>query len=139
MTQASKLFSVLTLSVLLVPAIGCGPSGPVTTPVSGSVSYDGTPLDNGYVTFRDTDSSTPSAAGKIGADGTYTVDVIPGSKTVEITSSRDVPGKFDMSNPGVKVQLTEQFIPEDYNKQTKLTAEVGDDAMTLDFDLEAVN
>lgn len=129
------LLAILPMIVSLT-VTGCGPSGPPTTPVQGTVSLDGTPLTNGYVMFKDSTGNTPSAAGSI-ADGKYEVEVQPGAKIVEITSTRDVPGKFDMSNPGQKVQLTEQFVPEVYNTKTTLTADVGDDPMTLNYELKS--
>ncbi len=131
-----SLLLTLPTVLLSIALAGCSPSGPATTSVEGTVSLDGTPLTNGFVMFRDKTGATPSAAGQI-ANGKYQVDVLPGPKTVEITSTRDVPGKFDMSNPGQKVQLTEQFVPEVYNTQTTLTADIGDDAMTLNYELKS--
>ncbi|QEG40642.1 hypothetical protein [Roseimaritima ulvae] len=135
--QRSKPFLLAVLPlVTFLTAVGCTPAGPPTTPVEGTVSLDGTPLTNGYVMFRDKSGDKPSAAGQI-ADGKYQVDVQPGQKTVEITSTRDVPGKFDMSNPGQKVQLTEQFVPSQYNTETTLTTEIGDEPLTLNYDLKS--
>ncbi len=123
------LFAVASLLL-----IGCGKtSGPETQTVTGSVTFDGTPVAEGEIVFRDAAGQTRSCGGPI-KDGKYSFDASPGSKKVEITAMRDVPGKMDTSNPGVEVPLREQYIPANYNTKSTLTAEVsGSDP--IDFEL----
>jgi len=42
------------LLVVVCPA-GCGTRGPALVPVSGSVTFDGTPVETGEILFRATD------------------------------------------------------------------------------------
>jgi hypothetical protein len=119
---------------LLACLIGCGPGGPAVSHVTGKVTLDDAPLPDGQIIFRDPNGEIASAAGKV-VDGAYEFDAVPGRKEVTITAYRDVPGKFDTSNPGEKVQVTEQYIPPQYNRESELTVTVGDSGESFDFDL----
>jgi hypothetical protein len=121
------------LPILLLFSSGCGDSGPVTVPVTGQVIFDGEPISEGEILFRATDG-TRSYAGKI-KDGTYSVEVSPGAKRVEITAYRDVPGKFREDNPGERTPVREMYIPERYNSATTLTIEVSPDGQEENFEL----
>ena len=126
------LFAVASLLL-----IGCAEtSGPETQTVTGSVTFDGTPVTEGQIIFRDAAGQTRSCGGPI-EDGKYSFDASPGSKKVEITAMRDVPGKMDTSNPGVEVPLREQYIPAKYNTKSTLTAEVsGPDPINFELTSE---
>jgi hypothetical protein len=128
---------VRSLLVLLVPTslfVGCAPSGPPMHTVTGTVTFDGQPVAVGDITFRDAAGQTRSYAGKI-VNGAYSFESSPGSKIVEITAMREVPGKVDTSNPGEEVPLREQYIPASYNTETTLTADISADSKTADFSL----
>jgi hypothetical protein len=113
---------------------GCQPAaGPESQVVTGTVTLDGEPVAAGEIVFRATDGQTRSCGGQI-TNGQYSFEASPGSKTVEITAMREVPGKMDTSNPGVEVPLMEQYVPEKYNVETTLTAEVSG-ADPIDFEL----
>jgi hypothetical protein len=98
---------------------GCGPCGPKTVPVSGTILLDGAPLAEGEIYFMESQSSGPTvlkvAAGKF--DGNLTV----GPKRVEVYS-------FQKSANPPKVRMgpepTVNLIHPDYNVNSKLTAEV---------------
>ena len=107
----------------MVLLVGCGPTGPETQPVTGTVTFDGEPVADGAITFRDAAGQSKSYGGAI-TNGKYEFESSPGSKKVEISAMRDVPGKMDTSNPGVEVPLREQYIPKQYNEESTLTAEV---------------
>ncbi len=126
------LLATASLSALL--ATGCGGDGPEVVPVSGNVTWNGDPMPSGTIVFRPADGVARSEAGQI-EEGYYSLDVPPGAKTVEITARRVVEGKFDTSNPGEKVPLTEQYVPKEYNAETTLEADVGD-TTSFDFSLE---
>lgn len=126
-------FTLLAASALLFA--GCEPPGPATHVVTGTVTFDGEPVAQGDIVFRDTDGQTKSYGGSI-TNGKYEFECEPGSKKVEITAMREVPGKMDTSNPGEEVPLMEQYIPENYHAESTLTAEVsGPDS--IDFELKS--
>ena len=129
------VFCLLIVSVLVLA--GCGPSGPATCAVSGTVTFDGTPVADGQIIFRDAAGTEKSYGGAITA-GQYSFESSPGKKKVDITAMREVPGKMDTSNPGVEVPLMEAYIPAKYNTETTLTAEVTKSAdEKIDFALES--
>ena len=111
---------------------GCGDAGPQTYEVSGDVSVDNQPLEEGYITFNPTQPDDPAAAGPI-TKGKYKFKVTPGSKKVEITANRRLEGKKD----ALGMQMTEQYLPKKYNQQSELKAEITEgENSAVDFDLK---
>jgi hypothetical protein len=70
----------LSLAAALLGALGCGGSGrepPKTYPVSGKVVFkDGTPMTGGLVEFRSAVEQEHAAFGRIGSDGTFTLETL---------------------------------------------------------------
>jgi hypothetical protein len=134
-----KLRFLVPAVALLVPFMlsGCaGESGPQMYPVQGTVSFDGTPVENGRILFRRVDGDQRGFSGEI-TNGRYELNAEPGSMTVEITASRIIPGEFDTSNDEPEPK-GEMYIPAKYNAETELTAEVkasGDN--NIPFDLKS--
>ncbi len=101
----------------------CG-GAPGAVGVSGLVTLDGQPLPDGQIAFL------PEAGGGLGGsgpikDGRYSVRVEPGRNKVQITANKMVPlptGKTGMM--GAKEEVR-QYVPDRYNAQSKLTADVG--------------
>ncbi|HVX11567.1 MAG TPA: carboxypeptidase-like regulatory domain-containing protein [Pirellulales bacterium] len=72
-------------SLLAVLAVGCSKGGdPNTVPVSGKVTYQGQSVEGAAVTFASTGAGRPVAA-LTTADGTYTLQVQPGSYVALVT------------------------------------------------------
>ena len=65
MRFAISTVAYCALAVTLIS--GCGPSGPKTYPVSGSVTLDGEPVPEGYISFAAQSSGETPVAGKIEA------------------------------------------------------------------------
>lgn len=75
------------VSCLLTLSCGCEP----TTSVSGTVTYEGEAVADGWVTFLPADGKGQEAGGKI-TDGKYRVDEItPGEKIAQIIGVKEVP------------------------------------------------
>jgi len=131
MASAAVAFSSL---VVLMFVMGCGPGGPKTVPVSGSVTFAGRPVDSGEIAFRSADGVTASWAGPIVA-GRYAIRSTVGPKRVEIIAVRPKPGaKPKASGEGV---INEMYIPPRYNLESELTAEVTPSGPNeFDFKLE---
>jgi hypothetical protein len=105
----------------LAAVSGCGPGGPKTVPVSGSVTFAGQPVADGEIAFRSADGATASWAGRIVA-GRYAIRSTVGPKRVEIIAVRPKPGaKPKASGEGV---INEMYIPDRYNLESELRAEV---------------
>lgn len=127
-------------ALLLAPValVGCGggPEGPELFPVSGTVTFDGSPVDDGRILFRRAEGDQKAYSAEIKA-GKYSLECEAGKVKVEITASRLIPGKFDTSNPDDEPQpVGEMYIPAKYNSESTLEAEVksaGEN--TIPFDL----
>ena len=80
------------MGLALLVSTGCGPS----TAISGAVTYEGQPVQQGWITFLPADGKGPVAGAAI-AEGKYQVDQIqPGKKTVQIIGVKAV--KFARSS-----------------------------------------
>jgi len=110
------------LLVVVWPA-GCGTRGPALVPVSGSVTFDGAPVETGEIVFRAADGAVASHAGQIMA-GRYAIRSTAGPKRVEIIATR--PPATVVQNPGGSGESTpaEMYVPDRYNARSTLTADV---------------
>lgn len=120
--------------LLLTLVIGC--SGDGLSAVSGTVTLDDRPIDNGTIEFLPADGKGPTAAAII-EGGRYQVRVAPGPKEVRIAGYRKTgerhldPG--DPSSPMIDVQ--EQIVPARYNTASELQCEVDAGRGRHDFEL----
>lgn len=85
--------SMLATSVAIATmAVGCGGGGPPSgrLPISGAVTLDGQPLDQGAIQFEPTDKASKLNAGGVIANGKYRIGgelgLPPGKYKVSITS-----------------------------------------------------
>jgi len=134
--------SVLS-GILLLAVAGCGGS----TAVSGSVSYEGEPVENGSITFVPADGIGPSSGSTI-TGGRYRVDdMAPGEKIVQIVGLKAVP--FAQTTAELAQQAEEAArrgqvaapaadamqIPDDA-EGNNAKVQVKSGKQTLDFDLK---
>jgi hypothetical protein len=120
------------LLFLAALASGCGePSGSPTYEVSGSVTWDGAPLPEGDIIFTPVDRAVVPEASTIRL-GAYSLRAQPGKKRVSIRASKLVAGsKGAMNEP-----IYDNYIPDRYNVETTLTADVtADGPNRFDFAL----
>ena len=114
-----SLRSSLCFGAALVILSGCGPSGPAFYEVAGTVTWNGAPLPQGDIIFESADGTATPSAGKV-VDGTYKFKATAGKKLVRIMAMRDT-GKFD---PTMGTMIREMYLPERYNHESKLDADV---------------
>jgi hypothetical protein len=120
--------------LLALPALsGCG-GGAGKYPVKGAVTFDGTPVKEGRITFLASDAKASNASADI-KDGNFSTECEPGTYKVEITASRVVPGKFVTNIEEGKKEKVEMFIPAQYNTKSTLTKEVTKGKNEFQFDL----
>ena len=123
------------LAFVLMTGCSSAPEGPVVYPVTGTVTFDGTPVAEGRIQFRKAEGDQQAFSGEI-KDGRYSLDAQAGSMKVEIIASRPS-GKFDTSNPDEPPQpVGEMYIPAKYNAESSLTADVkptGENVMPFDL------
>ena len=114
-------------------AFGCGAGSPAMYRVTGSVTFDGRPVENGEIIFVPFDKSLAPDAGNID-HGTYDLLVKAGKKRVEIRASRPLVGK----KPNPMGPVYQDYIPEKYNARTTLEADVkSEGANRFDYELKS--
>ena len=120
---------------LALAATGCG-KGEKLTRVTGKVSYEGQPISEGRILFRNTGGDQRAYSAAI-TNGEYEVMCEPGAMRVEIIASRVIPGKFKKGENGEPepIPVAEMYIPAKYNSSSTLTAEVKTSSTEIPFDL----
>ena len=88
--------------------------------MTGTVKWQGEPVEKGNIIFDPLDRETRPEGAKI-IDGKYELRIGAGKMKVQIFASREIPGKIDkdMNNP-----VLEHYIPPEFNRRTTLEAEV---------------
>jgi len=121
---------------LLLVGLGCGKDPYKVAPVSGTVTLDGRPLANTWVTFmpvgtKESPDPGPTSSGKTDAQGRYTLAIEPGRpgavvgkhKVAINTLGGGGDTKGDDRDAGGPRQPREK-LPDVYNYKTTLTADV---------------
>lgn len=132
--------SLILLAALTATAVGCGAhEGPDRVVVQGNVTYRGKPVANGQIYFGATESSPAPVSGAPIKDGRYVArargGVPVGERRVEIMGYRPAAGA---ANAGLSEGAPpDQYLPEQFNQRSKLTATIKPDRdpLTLDFEL----
>lgn len=121
------------LAAGLAFAVGCGSAGPRTYEVTGSVTFDGQPVEEGYITFKPADGRSAPASEKI-VGGEYRLQATAGAKRIEIKGQRFI----GPENAVMGARAREQYIPARYNLDSELEEEVtADGENRFDFDLKS--
>lgn len=93
-TRPFCLFTCLALA-----SCGCGSA----TTVTGQVTYEGTPVSEGYITFFPTNEKDTGGAAPI-KDGVYTLSTLqPGPHLYEVTASKKI--KFALSTEEMEAKF----------------------------------
>jgi hypothetical protein len=124
------------LAVLSVSLAGCGGSAASAT---GTVTYDGTPIDDGTINFVPEKSDGRKPVGEKITNGKYEIPsgrgLAAGKYKVEITWTKAAgPRKGEKVDPDV-TSGSNQALPDKYNKQTTLTADVKAGSNEINFPL----
>lgn len=127
---------------MFLTLLGCGRGGPERYELSGAISYDGQPVENGDIIFSPLDSATGKASGGPIVAGRYSIasheGPTAGKYRVEIIAMRPSGKKNAGEGTTPPADLMEQYIPSAYNDDSKFEVEIGDDKHNLDFSLERI-
>ncbi|MEW4564367.1 hypothetical protein AB1K70_17645 [Bremerella sp. JC770] len=126
----------------LLAAAGCSfGNSDGTTLVSGTVTFNGSPVENGKVILEPTAEGERPFAGSI-HDGKFQLRTTPGEKIVRITATRlEDPQKLSAEmrrtmEVGGNKTVPVQFIPAQYNRDSTLTVGIdaaGNEPLTWDL------
>ena len=129
--RVSRVFVGLTIVAIVLIATGCD-RRPSRVPVSGQVTIDGEPLESGSITFYATGGGRPGGA-SLAEGGSYSV-------TMHDPNDGLPPGKYSVTVAAaewVSDNKCKWHAPKHYQdvKTSSLTAEIKNEATTLNFDL----
>jgi hypothetical protein len=131
-----RIFHTAAIGVtVMLLCVGCSDSAPS---LSGTITYNGAPVANGYVTFSPTASGTSFAAKITG--GTYQADkVYTGQYSALVTANTNVAGprtreEAAAQRPGASQATPAPAIPETAEGNGQIV-EITGGAQTLDFAL----
>lgn len=121
------------LVIVAIVCIGCGAGDELLkkrASVSGKVTLDGTPVDDGRIVFTPTGTEGSVAGAEIKA-GAYSIPreqgPVAGPHKVMITAMRKTGQQREApvpAPPGQKIDVKVESIPEKYNVQSTLTADL---------------
>jgi hypothetical protein len=106
-------------AVALIALAGAGCGDPNLGDVSGTVTFDGVPIEKGSIAFHPLDGQSPTSGTNI-ENGSYTARNVPiGSKKVIISGTK-VTGKKPLYNTpdSPMMPITEQLLPPKYSSDT---------------------
>ncbi len=135
-----RSWQIFVFALLLCGTVaGCGKSGPARASVSGTVTFDGAPVEEGMIEFipfpgvvgppvqiaiKDGKFSSPKDSGP-------TV----GKNNVQITAMKKT-GKKVKTIMGEESDEVVQYIPPQYNQLTQLNTEITTGTNNVDFELK---
>lgn len=132
--------------IMLATALGCGGQELGKVVVTGKVTFEGVPVENGEIRFYPTKETIGPVSGAPIVNGQFEAKAkggVPlGTHQVQIRGYRAAGAGPDISSspaaaPGDATGPAEQYLPAKYNDDSTLTLTVGSDANPLakDFDL----
>lgn len=146
MTIQTKAWAVACMIAVVAGILGCRKSdGLNRVEVSGTVTFDGAPLETGSIALIPEEGTAgPSVGGPIQAGKfqlTAAEGPVAGKYKIMIRASRKTGRQIEAGegadDPTAMVDEIEMFIPEKYNSKTELTAEIGPSTGPLAFDLKS--
>ncbi len=126
-----KIFCPLFLLAFF--SIGCG--GPPAGEVTGQVTFNGSPLTSGTITFVPQSAAGVYAHAEVQADGRYAAETDETGKRIPVGQYRVMISAVKDVGPEEPV---ESLLPLRFSSdtQSKLTADVGEGQNVIDFVLE---
>ena len=132
------LMRISPLALAFFALIGLAGCGPATGTVTGEVTVNGAPLDEGVITFSPADKNGETVTRKIKA-GKYEAKMIAGNKFVQISAPVVVGMRKESTHPDAPlIPETEESLPPRYNSESELTFEIKPGMNTKNWTLEKI-
>lgn len=132
------LLSLAVWGLAAILTAGCGSNGSSKIQVTGTVTLDGKPIEQGVINFTPSDGKGATAAASI-TNGSFSAEIPEGPKRVSITGQEVVgqqparPG--EASSP--MIDILKEIVPPAFNQQSKLECTVTADKSELEFALQS--
>ena len=126
---------------MIATCFGCGNNGPRRAAVSGHVTLDGQPIDEGVIQFLPVEGTVGPETGGVIANGQYDIPqqrgAVVGKNRVELRASKKTGRKIQdpTGRPGVLTDEYKEVFPPSSNTNSSLVREIKDEPNTLDFDI----
>lgn len=134
----ARVYHMLLICVVVSTLLTGCPSnnGPPRYKISGKVTYQGQPVEEGNITFADTTTGQVNE-GPLGAGGTYSTELPAGSYKVSVAPPL-IETKPTADTPPDLVPKKVNNIPKKYwvQETSGFTADIAKDKRTFDFDLK---
>ena len=134
----------LCFACLWIVISGCGRAeyeGDQRFPLSGKVTFDGKPVEWGSISFIPLSGEEQRASGGVIKDGVYSVPEAKGANAgkyrVEIHSGKLTGKKLKAQDSEDLYDERVEELPDKFHKDSELTAEVGPEQTTFNFDLKS--
>ena len=129
---------------LIVAIAGCSRQsypGAKRYPLTGSVTFDGQPVDWGSISFLPTGGDQGRVSGGVIENGKYSVSeeqgANAGSHRVEIRWLKKTGNKYRDRDSGEMADERKEALPPRFHAESQLTADVAADRTKFDFDLKS--
>lgn len=141
----------LLASVVVMGVVGCGESGPERIGMSGIVTYNGEPIEDGEISFQPVEGTQAPPTSTTIVDGKYQLPekwaLVPGTYQVAVRSYRasydndaKLPGStLDRPPASGGIEVKEQLLPDKFNAKStieKVTVKSGQAPAEKNFDLK---
>ncbi|MDB5340208.1 MAG: hypothetical protein JWN70_5827 [Planctomycetaceae bacterium] len=139
----------LSVSIAVLFVVGCGGTESKRIGVSGNVTYNGEPIEDGEISFFPEPGTEAPPSSALIEDGKYSIaprwELIPGTYQIRVLSykvslqdSKLPGGALDRPPSPGGIELKEQLLPAKFNTKStidKLTVKSGQGAVKKDYDL----
>jgi hypothetical protein len=140
-TATVKSATICGICLVIATCIGCGKKGPQRAAVSGHVTLDGQPINEGVIQFLPIEGTIGPEAGGVIANGQYDIvqqhGPVVGKARVELRASKKTGRKIQdpTGRPGTLTDEYTEMFPPNSNTNSSLVREIKDGLNKLDFDI----
>ena len=142
-TRSASTFCLLVYALIATCCVGCGGrGGPERVEVSGTVTYNGTPIPEGTIRFVPGQHSMVPLSGAPISEGAYRVDqqggVPVGTHKIEIEAFRKVQPSGQRATGGLhsNEEFRQQYLPDRFNRRSELEITIEPDSGNIVQDFE---
>ena len=136
-----KIARFCAIGLVIATCFGCGKTGPRRAAVSGHVTLNGQPINEGVIQFLPVEGTVGPETGGIITNGQYDIahdhGPIVGKSRIELRASKKTGGKIQdpTGRPGVLTDEYKEMFPPGSNTNSSLVREIKDEPNKLDFDI----